>query len=51
MNMKLLKIIVRALILLGFILVIGTMGRLDMEDEIATADFYNELAAQTSCLP
>lgn len=49
--MKILKTTVRALILSAFILAIGIMGRLDMEDELATADFYNELAAQTSCLP
>ena len=49
--MKLLKITVRALILSAFILAIGMLGKIDIADEIATEQFYNELAAQTQYLP
>lgn len=51
MKTRLLRITVRALILSAFILFVGIMGKADMEDEIATQEFYNELAVQTQCLP
>ena len=49
--MKILKITVRALILSAFILAIGLLGKIDIADEIATEQFYNELAVQTQYLP
>ena len=49
--MKILKITGRALILSVFILAIGLLGKIDIADEIATEQFYNELAAQTQYLP
>lgn len=49
--MKILKTTVRALILSVFILAIGLLGKIDIADEIATEQFYNELAAQTQYLP
>ncbi len=49
--MKILKTTVKVLILSAFILAIGLMGKIDIADEIATEQFYNELAAQTQYLP
>ncbi len=49
--MKILKTTAKALILSAFILAIGLLGKIDIADEIATEQFYNELAVQTQYLP